>query len=735
MYVSELYIVNYKSIKKEKIKFNPGKNVLVGKNNAGKSNIIKALELLLGERYPTTVQFEERDFYCSQIKNVKESSRYFFIAVKLEGEDYNVEEIKKLKGLYIVNLGNIQNPILYLYDYDKVKSNDEDFLFNDLLFSNISDIDKEFKEYKGNGEVILNFFKRCEEFFIFLYVDRKDYDNENEFKKAYSLIVKNKDDGNYYRIAISNELKNALITCAVLPAFRDPQNQFRINSWTWYGKLIRNIWESGNREIKSDIQTKLSELKEKTEKIFKEAVVDLKNNLEKAIYNTEISFQMLQNTNDDLYKGINIFVNDGIDSPLYDKGSGIQSAIAISLFSYYCNRFHRGSSLLVVEEPEIYLHPQAKRALSQRLDDFVDSDIRKGIKNQVIITTHSPEFVRNTPLENIIVVRKENNIETKISRLNAARDIKEIQKISNILWSNNAEILFADKVILVEGGEFYLLPLIADNLLGEKRSLEARNISIAKVGGKSYFKSYMQLLSDLNIECFVIADFDILENGIEDLKEFMSEDLKDEISKIKGILNSIREREKNEIDYREIRKTCSDKNSLDAKKFYEIIERVCQREEYDQELRLIWEYIKSRHQKKINGKILDKYEVEKKTIYDFIDKLKNYNIFVMKRGELEDYITDYGEEIASKLDLKFRKELKIIKFAEMIEEGEEKLSNLFNYEEYEEILKIILNFENKQREVEISEKSSLENEESLLYELEEEILNEILAEILFEANN
>ncbi|BCS80965.1 AAA family ATPase [Anaerocellum diazotrophicum] len=734
MYVSELYIVNYKSIKKEKIKFNPGKNVLVGKNNAGKSNIIKALELLLGERYPTTVQFEERDFYCSQIEDVKESSRYFFIAVKLEGEDYNVDEIKKLKGLYIVNLGNKQNPILYLYN-NKVELNDEVNLFNYLLSSNISDIGKDYKRSITNDEEILKFFKQCEEFYIFLYVDREDHENENEFKKVYSLIVKNKDDGNYYRIAISNELKSALITCAVLPAFRDPQNQFRINSWTWYGKLIRNIWESGNKEIKSDIQTKLSELKEKTEEIFKEAVVDLKNNLEKAIYNTEISFQMLQNTNDDLYKGINIFVNDGIDSPLYDKGSGIQSAIAISLFSYYCNRFHRGSSLLVVEEPEIYLHPQAKRALSQRLDDFVNNNKRDEIKNQVIITTHSPEFVRNTPLENIIVVRKENNIETKISRLNAERDIREIQKISNILWSNNAEILFADKVILVEGGEFYLLPLIADKMLGEKRSLEKRNISIAKVGGKSYFKSYMQLLSDLNIECFVIADFDILENGIEDFKEFISKDLEEEISKIKGILNSIREREKNEIDYSKIKKACSDKNSLDAKKFYEIIERVCQMGEYDQELQLIWEYIKSRHQKKINGEILDKYEVEEKTIYDFIDRLKNYNIFVMKRGELEDYITDYGEKKASELDLKFRKELKIIKFAEMVEEGKEELSNLFNYKEYEEILKFILNFENKQGEVKISERSSLESEDDLLYELEEEILDEIFEEGLFEVNN
>ena len=50
MYISELLIMNYRSIEKEKINFKPGKNVLVGKNNSGKSNIVKALDLVLGKR-------------------------------------------------------------------------------------------------------------------------------------------------------------------------------------------------------------------------------------------------------------------------------------------------------------------------------------------------------------------------------------------------------------------------------------------------------------------------------------------------------------------------------------------------------------------------------------------------------------------------------------------------------------------------------------------------------------
>ena len=43
MYIKKLIIDNYKSIKNETFEFSKGINVLVGKNNAGKSNIVSAL--------------------------------------------------------------------------------------------------------------------------------------------------------------------------------------------------------------------------------------------------------------------------------------------------------------------------------------------------------------------------------------------------------------------------------------------------------------------------------------------------------------------------------------------------------------------------------------------------------------------------------------------------------------------------------------------------------------------
>lgn len=66
MHLSRLYIKNYRSIKELDLTFGKGKNVLVGRNNAGKSNIIRAINLILGETVPTYAKSEnitENDFY------------------------------------------------------------------------------------------------------------------------------------------------------------------------------------------------------------------------------------------------------------------------------------------------------------------------------------------------------------------------------------------------------------------------------------------------------------------------------------------------------------------------------------------------------------------------------------------------------------------------------------------------------------------------------------------------
>lgn len=60
--IKKLVIENFRSIKDVEINLGP-MNAFIGPNNAGKSNIMRALNLVLGEVYPSVRSFDEKDFY------------------------------------------------------------------------------------------------------------------------------------------------------------------------------------------------------------------------------------------------------------------------------------------------------------------------------------------------------------------------------------------------------------------------------------------------------------------------------------------------------------------------------------------------------------------------------------------------------------------------------------------------------------------------------------------------
>lgn len=69
MRLEKVYIRNFRSIEDIEIIFPANKPVvLFGPNNAGKSNILKAIEYLLGEKYPTYIEFQDSDYFCRDKK-------------------------------------------------------------------------------------------------------------------------------------------------------------------------------------------------------------------------------------------------------------------------------------------------------------------------------------------------------------------------------------------------------------------------------------------------------------------------------------------------------------------------------------------------------------------------------------------------------------------------------------------------------------------------------------------
>jgi putative ATP-dependent endonuclease of the OLD family len=416
------------------------------------------------------------------------------------------------------------------------------------------------------------------------------------------LFYKKTNEPDWY-FGINAKLRNELLQSAIIPSFRDPKDQLRISNYTWYGKLLKQYVKNDSKELDEAFET----VKEASNKLFD----DLQNEIylsktQIAFPNTKLSFQFNPDTKQDVYKSTLIYVNDGYNSKLEEKGAGIQSSIIIGLFDYYIrNIAHANGSLLAIEEPELYLHPHGRRVISDRLDAFLDDN-----RNQVIITTHSTEFVC-CPNEdiNLIVVTKNGN------QTSAKKFFFDDIKMKQIfIKKQNAEMFFADAVIFVEGADKYILELISEEIGKEwkitvgnneiplgKNWLNYYNVSIINCSGKTEFWKYAKVFNEICINWLIIADFDYLRDGLNDFYTKLSyeKEFNDKLNALKSRISMHNE--------------CKSINS-----------------------------IPNQHHKSINA---------------YIDKLKDENVFILT-GELENF---YRKPLKTKKEQKEQAVLEIIK--------------------------------------------------------------------------
>jgi energy-coupling factor transporter ATP-binding protein EcfA2 len=122
--VSPLYIRNYRSIKEIDLALHKGKNVIVGRNNAGKSNIVRALDLVLGESSPDYGKSENitlNDFHTYNVttedgekSTATEVEMFIWCELTREhGEDLAYHELYKCYGFYRCDDGRFQPPMRF----------------------------------------------------------------------------------------------------------------------------------------------------------------------------------------------------------------------------------------------------------------------------------------------------------------------------------------------------------------------------------------------------------------------------------------------------------------------------------------------------------------------------------------------------------------------------------------------------------------------------------------------
>ena len=673
MYIRKLIIKNYKSIKDEIFLFNKGINILVGKNNAGKSNIVSALNEILGDKYNTT-SYEDKIFYSDGNSKIEKNFTIVAEIDEIDNLDYSLlNNIKKSTGL--INISDY-------FDENEEKFNSEWLIKDD---DELKEIYPELFNFRGTNlqewkknEDLKKVFDNTKKIWIYKYY------NKDEDTNIYNIVLKIEEtiespfyqatkNVKYYRMTYINpNIKATLITSLLIPAFRNTETTLRITKWSWYGKLLQKKWnDSCKTEHQEAIDKVSNELRTTIGSVFSDLKMDINTQLKKtlSLMNVTIDISMLESKSEDYYKNIRLSVDDGIETPLENKGSGLQSLIMIELFKFYCKIFNQ-SSLLILEEPELFLHPHAKRMLSDILIDFIGDN-----QNQIIITTHSEEFLHDVDIENINVIRKTANgtKKNKISKDNYG-DGKELQKLKIELQHKNAEMFFAEKVILVEGEEQILIPEIIKKIYG-KNILNNNDISIIKVGGKSYFSIYRKVLDDLNIKNYIIADYDIINRGLTSL---LTEEEKIILANIKTKIPQ------------QLKTSGSIKKEMSSRDWESLvreIEKVIKGQKYDPSLKDVWEIFRDRVYTKYGLSELD--DTLKQEIIEFIYSLYDKNIFIMQKGELEDYYKreNFGGELTNSMG----KGITAYKIAEL--SSVNGIDNYVEIDEYEKILSQII--ENK----------------------------------------
>ena len=192
-------------------------------------------------------------------------------------------------------------------------------------------------------------------------------------------------------------------------------------------------------------------------------------------------------------------------------GHGAQRSIQMALVRHLADikRATGGqtsNTILLIDEPELYLHPQAIEVLRDALKTLS----KQGY--QVIFSTHSPFMITSKDVENTILIRKNNTVGThkRNSLKNAISTVAfahQSQLAIIFSLSNSSNILFAEKVILAEGKtENRLLPKIIQKVTGQ--TLGLHKIALVPIDGSGSTRKTIEVLTAMAIPTKAIVDLD-----------------------------------------------------------------------------------------------------------------------------------------------------------------------------------------------------------------------------------
>src|SRR6185437_2421034 len=114
MHISKLQLVNYRNFDRATVHFAKGINTIIGENGSGKSNLFRAMRLLLDDTLiRAALKLEEKDFH----RGLKDW-RGHWIVISMEFD--NVSQDEAIQALFLHGTGNVSGPKIGKATYNLV---------------------------------------------------------------------------------------------------------------------------------------------------------------------------------------------------------------------------------------------------------------------------------------------------------------------------------------------------------------------------------------------------------------------------------------------------------------------------------------------------------------------------------------------------------------------------------------------------------------------------------------
>lgn len=488
MYISHITVIGFRNFKYSEIEFNDGINVLIGHNNAGKTNLLKALQLVI-EPHCRYRRLNVNDFNREiSLENLKSQSPSVTISITFRHSSINYNEQEEDLRVIANWLTDMENgyAAMLTYRFYLPAEKEDDYK---AAMADVEDI-------KNGWSIIENDFLR---YYVYKLLAgpldtpiQPEMDKLERFDFQFLGAMRNVEDDMFYgRSTMLKDVLNFFIDYGVKTQremtgkekeseLKEVRKNFGNEANALMTSLLERLLEGKNVMLDYAHETGAS---------FNNALPDFKSTL----------------TEQDLFSALKLIIKYGEDIEISatHNGLGYNNLIYMSLLlakmqadadGNYMGDNAKVYPILAIEEPEAHLHP----AMQYKFLKFLDKNLKVDHKvRQIFITTHSSQITAAVNLDDIICLHKGEDGDTKVCYpgkvfTDSAEDKKSKNYVQRFLDATKSDMLFAQKVLLVEG--------IAENLLMstlaryDGKSLEDQHVAVVNINGR-YFNHFVKLFN------------------------------------------------------------------------------------------------------------------------------------------------------------------------------------------------------------------------------------------------